>query len=44
MILEAMKMEHTISAPVDGVVDHVNFAVGDQVAEGAELLAIADAT
>ncbi len=41
MILEAMKMEHTISAPLDGVVERVNFAVGDQVAEGAELLAIA---
>ena len=42
MILEAMKMEHTISAPLDGVVERVNFAVGDQVAEGAELLAIAE--
>ena len=42
MILEAMKMEHTISAPLDGVVERVNFAVGDQVVEGAELLAIAE--
>ncbi len=42
MILEAMKMEHTISAPLEGVVERVNFAVGDQVAEGAELLAIAE--
>ena len=41
-VLEAMKMEHTISAPLDGVVERVNFAVGDQVAEGAELLAIVE--
>jgi 3-methylcrotonyl-CoA carboxylase alpha subunit len=40
LILEAMKMEHTISAPIAGVVERVNFAVGDQVVEGAELLAI----
>ncbi|HTD04383.1 acetyl/propionyl/methylcrotonyl-CoA carboxylase subunit alpha [Undibacterium sp.] len=39
MIMEAMKMEHTISAPVDGVVDEVLYAVADQVAEGAQLLA-----
>jgi 3-methylcrotonyl-CoA carboxylase alpha subunit len=43
LILEAMKMEHTISAPLDGVVERVNFAVGDQVAEGTELLAIGEA-
>ena len=43
MILEAMKMEHTISAPLAGVVERVNFAVGDQVVEGAELLAIGEA-
>jgi 3-methylcrotonyl-CoA carboxylase alpha subunit len=40
LILEAMKMEHTISAPIAGVVERLNFAVGDQVVEGAELLAI----
>jgi 3-methylcrotonyl-CoA carboxylase alpha subunit len=38
MILEAMKMEHTISAPVAGVVKAFNFAVGDQVNEGVELV------
>jgi 3-methylcrotonyl-CoA carboxylase alpha subunit len=42
MILEAMKMEHTISAPIEGLIERVNFAVGDQVVEGAELLAIAE--
>ena len=39
VIMEAMKMEHTIAAPADGVVEEVLYAVGDQVAEGAPLLA-----
>jgi 3-methylcrotonyl-CoA carboxylase alpha subunit len=38
MVLEAMKMEHAIAAPVDGVVTAVHFAEGDLVEEGAELL------
>ena len=37
-VLEAMKMEHTIAAPADGVVQELMYAPGDQVAEGAELL------
>jgi 3-methylcrotonyl-CoA carboxylase alpha subunit len=37
--MEAMKMEHTISAPSDGVVEEVLYQVGDQVADGAPLLA-----
>jgi len=41
LIMEAMKMEHTISAPHDGVIDEVLYAVGDQVTEGAQLLAFA---
>jgi 3-methylcrotonyl-CoA carboxylase alpha subunit len=40
MVLEAMKMEHTISAPADGVIERVNFAPGDLVDEGAELIAL----
>ena len=39
VIMEAMKMEHTIAAPTDGVVEDVLYAVGDQVADGAPLLA-----
>ncbi|MFZ6711484.1 acetyl/propionyl/methylcrotonyl-CoA carboxylase subunit alpha [Undibacterium sp. TC9W] len=39
LIMEAMKMEHTISAPHDGVIDEVLYAIGDQVTEGAQLLA-----
>jgi 3-methylcrotonyl-CoA carboxylase alpha subunit len=38
LIMEAMKMEHTIAAPADGVVEDLLYAVGDQVAEGAQLL------
>ena len=39
MLIEAMKMEHTIAAPADGVVKEVFFTKGDQVREGVELLA-----
>ncbi|MEG0881965.1 MAG: biotin/lipoyl-containing protein, partial [Janthinobacterium sp.] len=39
VIMEAMKMEHTIAAPHDGLVEDVLYAVGDQVADGAPLLA-----
>jgi 3-methylcrotonyl-CoA carboxylase alpha subunit len=39
VIMEAMKMEHTIAAPHDGVVEEVLYAVGDQVSDGAPLLA-----
>ena len=37
-VMEAMKMEHTIVAPLDGVIKELLYAPGDQVAEGAELL------
>ncbi len=37
-VMEAMKMEHTIAAPRDGVVAELLYAVGDPVAEGGELL------
>jgi 3-methylcrotonyl-CoA carboxylase alpha subunit len=37
-VMEAMKMEHTIAAPDDGVVAELLYAPGDQVQEGAELL------
>ncbi|MDG2285529.1 MAG: acetyl-CoA carboxylase biotin carboxyl carrier protein subunit, partial [Alphaproteobacteria bacterium] len=35
---EAMKMEHTIAAPSDGVVSEVHYQAGDLVEEGADLL------
>jgi len=37
-VMDAMKMEHTIAAPLDGVVAELLYAPGDQVTEGAELL------
>ena len=43
MVLEAMKMEHTITAPADGTVERVNYAAGDLVEEGAELIGFAAA-
>jgi len=41
LILEAMKMEHTIVAPVDGKLERLSLAVGDRVTEGSELFRIA---
>ncbi|MBI3451621.1 MAG: 3-methylcrotonyl-CoA carboxylase, partial [Rhodospirillales bacterium] len=38
LVLEAMKMEHTIAAPADGVVESIRFAVGEQVEEGVEMI------
>ncbi len=38
LILEAMKMEHTIVAPARGELKAFRFAVGDQVGDGAELV------
>lgn len=38
VIMEAMKMEHTIRAPADGVIDNIFYAEGDMVDGGAELL------
>lgn len=38
MIMEAMKMEHTIIAPTDGVVSGVSFTAGTQIEEGVSLV------
>jgi 3-methylcrotonyl-CoA carboxylase alpha subunit len=38
LVMEAMKMEHTIVAPADGTIDEILYGLGDQVAEGAELV------
>jgi 3-methylcrotonyl-CoA carboxylase alpha subunit len=40
IVMEAMKMEHTIGAPSAGTVSEVLFAVGDQVTDGAQLLVL----
>ena len=38
LVMEAMKMEHTLTAPKDGHVAGFHYAVGEQVPEGAELV------
>jgi biotin carboxyl carrier protein len=40
LVLEAMKMEHPMSAIEDGVVTEVRVAQGDQVESGALLLVV----
>jgi 3-methylcrotonyl-CoA carboxylase alpha subunit len=40
-VVEAMKMEHALTAPGDGIVTEVTAKVGAQVAERAKLLSIA---
>ena len=40
-VLEAMKMEHTLSAPADATVEAVQVAAGDQVADGTVVVRFA---
>ncbi len=40
LVLEAMKMEHTIVAPGAGTVSEIRFAVGEQVDDGDALLVL----
>jgi 3-methylcrotonyl-CoA carboxylase alpha subunit len=40
MVIEAMKMEHTITAPYAGTVQAIHFTRGDRVPEGSELLGL----
>jgi acetyl/propionyl-CoA carboxylase alpha subunit len=42
LVLEAMKMEHTIRSPHDGTVSEVDCAPGDQVEAGAVLVVVAE--
>ena len=41
ILLEAMKMEHAIKAPADGVIESVRFKTGDMVEEGVALIEMA---
>ncbi|KEA63406.1 Methylcrotonyl-CoA carboxylase biotin-containing subunit [Marinobacterium lacunae] len=41
VIMEAMKMEHSIHAPHDGIVSDIFFTEGEQVKEGDALIALA---
>ena len=40
LVMEAMKMEHTISAPAAGVIEELLYEVGDQVTDGTQLLTL----
>jgi 3-methylcrotonyl-CoA carboxylase alpha subunit len=40
IVMEAMKMEHTLRAPRDGVIATLSAVAGDQVEEGAVLIAL----
>ncbi len=40
LVLEAMKMEHTVRAPAAGRVEAVRVSAGDQVVDGAELIVL----
>ena len=42
VVLEAMKMEHSIVAPAAGIVAAIHFRVGDRVSEGADLVDLED--
>lgn len=43
LVMEAMKMEHSITADEAGVVEELFFEVGEQVSEGAELIKLSTA-
>ena len=43
MVIEAMKMEHTITAPYAGTVEAIHFKRGDRVPEGSALLELTHA-
>ncbi|MDQ4119666.1 MAG: acetyl/propionyl-CoA carboxylase subunit alpha, partial [Actinomycetota bacterium] len=42
VVLEAMKMEHTVAAPGDGVLGEVRVSAGDQVDTGQVLAVVTD--
>jgi propionyl-CoA carboxylase alpha chain len=44
VVLEAMKMEHTVRAPADGVVTTISVTAGDQVDSGQILAVLANPT
>lgn len=40
LVMEAMKMEHVVFAPADGVIKDVFFSAGEQVSEGVALIGL----
>lgn len=43
MVLEAMKMEYSVTSPVDGVLAHVRVKAGDMVQQGTALCLVTPA-
>jgi 3-methylcrotonyl-CoA carboxylase alpha subunit len=39
-VIEAMKMEHALRAPIDGIIGDITVTAGRQIAEGARLMVI----
>jgi acetyl/propionyl-CoA carboxylase alpha subunit len=44
LVLEAMKMEHTVGSPEDGTVSEIKVSAGEQVERGALLVVVEDVT
>jgi 3-methylcrotonyl-CoA carboxylase alpha subunit len=40
LVMEAMKMEHAVIAPLDGIVKEIFYGVGEQVSEGVALIGL----
>lgn len=38
LVIEAMKMEHTVYAPKDGIIKTCHYRIGDSIKEGSELI------
>ncbi|MFZ2827216.1 acetyl-CoA carboxylase biotin carboxyl carrier protein subunit, partial [Hydrogenophaga sp.] len=41
LVIESMKLEHTLTAPRDGVIESVDVSVGQQLAPGQRLVTFA---
>ena len=42
LVMEAMKMEHRITAPKDGIIETIHFQVGERCEQGDALITMAD--
>jgi biotin carboxyl carrier protein len=42
VVVEAMKMEHTVVAPINGIVEEVLVSIGDRVALNQPLVVVSD--
>jgi biotin carboxyl carrier protein len=42
LVMEAMKMEHRITAPKDGIIENIHFQVGERCEQGDALITMDD--